>query len=300
MRIVYCGTGWLPVVDRIRSRLPPGLWVRARDLSKTLADSVATADVIIPSNAPIDGEVIAAAKNVRLVQQLAAGYESIDLEAAKAAGIPVCNVPGMNAPSVAETALMLILALAKRMPVAARMLREGKIGEPIGIELEGKTLGIVGLGRSGTRLSKAAAALGMNVLSTRSGSGRGELDRLLAFSDVVSLHCPLDATTRNLIDARALGLLKKGALLVNCARGGVVDRDALVAALDSGQLGGYGLDVHWEEPIDPGDTFYLREDIVALPHIAGSTEESFARAIDVLLENVSRVIAGKELLNRIA
>jgi phosphoglycerate dehydrogenase-like enzyme len=300
VRLVFCGTGWLSIVDRIRARLPAGATIRVRDYDRPIAHEVRDAHVIIPSNAWIGAAEIDAARDLRLIQQPAAGWDVVDIDAARAHGVPVCNAPGKNAQAVAEGALLLMLALARRLPEARQSFAERRIGDPVGFELAGRTLGIVGMGHSGTRLAAIAEGLGMHVLSVRSESGPSALARLLERSDVISLHVPLEDRTRGLIDAAAFARMKPGALLVNCARGGIVDRAALVAALDSGHLGGAGLDVHWAEPADPADPLYTRANVVALPHVAGSTIEAFDGLVDVIIENVARVARGEEPIHRVA
>ncbi len=164
---------------------------------------------------------------------------------------------GYNAAATAEVAVMLMLMLARRADEARCALAARHIGEPVGRELSCKTLGLVGLGCVGSRVAAAGTALGMHVISTRSTSTRAELEALLKASDVVSLHCQLTPATRGLIGARELDLMKPGALLINTARADVVDKEALLAALSSGQLGGVGLDVHWSEPPDMGEPLYM-------------------------------------------
>ena len=262
-------------------------------------DQLRDANVILPSNCRIDREAIEAPIDLRLIQQPAAGYDGIDLPAAAERSVPVCNAPGTNADSVAEAALLLILALARRYRPAQRAFAARTIGVPLGLELRGKTLGIVGLGRSGSALARIAEATGMKVVSLRSNSSPDQLSRLLQDSDVVSLHCPLTDQTRGLIDAGALARMKRGAFLINCARGPIVDRKALEAALVRGALGGVGLDTYWTEPWDPDDPMYARDDVVTLPHIAGSTIETFARIADVVAGNIARIQRGDEPLHRI-
>lgn len=300
MRIVFCGTGWLSIVDRIRARLPAGATVRVRDYGRPIADEVRDANVIIPSNAYIGAAEMDAAMDLLLIQQPAAGHDVVDVDAARARGIPVCNAPGKNAQAVAEAALLLMLALARRLPEAQRAFAERRIGDPVGFELAGRTLGVVGMGRSGSRLASIAEAIGMHVLSVRSDSGDAAIARLFETADVVSLHVPLNDRTRGLVSSELLSRTKKGAVLVNCARGAIVDRDALVAALDSGQLGGAGLDVHWDEPADPEEPLYQRADVVALPHVAGSTREAFDGLVDVIVENVERIARGDSPIHRVA
>lgn len=300
MKVVFCGSGWFEILDFIRARLPAGASLVAWDRVTPLPEALRDANVILPSNAPLDRSAMEAPAELVLVQQPAVGTDGIDLAAARARGVPVCNAPGTNPPSVAEAALFLILALARRLKRAQRAFAEAHIGVPLGVELCGKTLLVVGLGQSGSRLARAAEALGMRVLGARSSTPRAELLAMCTQADVVSVHCPLTPATRGLIGAEALAAMRPGAFLVNCARGPIVDRGALAEALAGGRLGGVGLDVYWDEPWDPADPLLSRDDVVTMPHVAGSTEEAFGRIADIVAENVRRVIAGDPLLHRIA
>ena len=298
MRALYCGSGWFPITDAIARRVP-GLIIDIWDRSKPLAGSVEGVAVIMPSNHAVDAETIAAAGELVLIQQPASGYDGVDLAAARARGIPVCNAPGGNDVAVAETAAYLMLALARRARQAARSFSRAEIGLSLGMELRGKTLGVVGLGRSGKALAEIAGGLGMRVCHVTSRSGRDDLERLVIESDVISIHCPLVPATRGLFDDRLFSRMKPGALLINCARGPIIDRGALERALDNG-LGGVGLDTFWEEPWDPDDQLFSRDDVVTLPHVAGATVESFARIADIVAENIKRVMRGDEPLYRVA
>jgi phosphoglycerate dehydrogenase-like enzyme len=300
VRILYCGSGWLDVVGLIRARLPAGASIEVWDRAVPLARALADVQVILPSNAAIDAAAIAAPRELALIQQPAAGVENIDRVAAAARGVPVCNAPGANHVAVAEAALLLILALARRYRRAEAAFERREIGSPLGLELSGRTLGIIGPGRSGRALAGAAEGLGMTVRSIGSRDRRDALVELMAQSDVISLHCPLTAATRNLIDDDALARVKRGALLVNCARGPIVDRAALERALDDGRLGGVGLDVYWQEPWDPDDPLFGRDDVITLPHVGGSTEQAFARIADIVAGNVSRVMRGESPLHRVS
>ncbi len=300
MRLLFCGSGWLPIVDHIAARLPPNASIAVWDRATPLTSVVDDIDVILPSNGRITDEVLAAARRLRLIQQPAAGTEGIDVVAARARGIPVCNAPGTNHVAVAEHALFLLLALARRAPAASRAFAAREVGIPLGIELYGRTLGIIGMGRSGTALAERARALGMTVIAL--GRGASATDRIAFFAacDAVSIHCPLDDATRGLVGGEAFAALRPGALVVNVSRGGVIDREALVAALASGRLGGVALDVHWIEPPDPTDPLYADPRVFALPHVAGSTEEAFARITEVVVGNIERLDRGEPLLHRVA
>ncbi|MEZ4296458.1 MAG: NAD(P)-dependent oxidoreductase [Polyangiaceae bacterium] len=300
MKVLFCGSGWFEIIDFFRERLPPGAELVVWDREAPLAEVVRDVGVVLPSNAGLPRDAIFAARELVLVQQPAVGVDGIDLAAARERGIPVCNAPGTNPPSVAETALLLILALARRLKKAERMFVEARIGGPLGMELCEKTLLVIGMGQSGSRVARAAEGLGMRVLSARSSTSRSELLAMCTQADVVSVHCPLTPGTRGLIGAEVLASMKPGALLVNCARGPILDREAVSAALASGHLGGLGLDVYWEEPWDPADPLFARDEVITMPHIGGSTVESFSRIADIVAENVRRILAGEPVLHRIA
>lgn len=299
-RLLFCGSGWLPIVEHIAVRLAEGASIRIWDRAQPLIEAVADTEVLLPSNAPITAEVIAAARGLRLIQQPAAGTERIDRVAAVARRIPICNAPGTNHVAVAEHALFLLLSLARRAPLAARSFAAREVGVPLGIELARRTLGIIGMGRSGTALANRARALGMTIRSLGRGATKAERETFFGACDAISIHCPLDDETRGMINAAAFEAMRPDALLVNVSRGGVIDREALVAALAANRLGGVALDVHWHEPPDPTDPLYLDPRVIATPHVAGSTEEAFARIADVVVDNVSRLGRGEELLHRVA
>ncbi|MEI8255962.1 MAG: NAD(P)-dependent oxidoreductase [Deltaproteobacteria bacterium] len=302
VRILFCGTGWLDIVPRIEAALSArgvDARVSVRDAGLPLRDQLGDIDVVLPSNCRFGADDLAAAPRLALIQQPAVGHEGIDIAAARARGVPVCNAPGSNTDSVAQAALLLALALARRFRVAQTAFARGTIGSPLGMDLSGRTLGVVGMGRTGSRLAEIARAIGMNVSSVGRTDGPDALLALLGRADVVSLHAPLTERTKGLLDDRAFATMKPGALLVNVARGGLVDRGALERALASGRLGGVGLDVFWEEPWDPRDPLFARDDVVVLPHVAGSTEESFARIADIVATNIAALVAHEPLVHRV-
>lgn len=300
MKILFCGSGWRPIIDTVEARLPARHQLARWDRARPLVEEVADVEVLLPSNGKVDAQVIAAAPKLRLIQQPAVGTEAIDLAAARARGIPVCNSPGINHLDVAEAALLLVLALARRLPAAYQAFQRGAIGEPLGRQIGGRTLGVVGPGRSGQALAARAAALGMQVRLLGRGAPAEERRAFFAACDVISLHCPLNAETRGLIDGAAFAVMRRGVHLINVARGGVIDREACLAALRDGTLGGLGLDVHWQEPWDPADELYRDPRVVALPHIAGSTEESAEAVTAIILGNLERLERGEPLDHRVA
>lgn len=248
----------------------------------------------------VDAELLAAAPSLRVVANHAVGVDNVDIPACTARKVWVTNTPGAVTESTADLTWALILAVARRVGESDRYVRSGrfKSWSPtllLGLELRGSTLGIVGLGRIGEAVARRAAGFGMQVLHTTSRGGV-PLDELLARSDVVSLHCPLTPATRHLIDARRLAQMKKGAILINTSRGPVVDEAALVAALESGHLGGAGLDVFENEPaVHPG--LPAREDVVLMPHLGSATHATRAQMATMALTDAARVLRGERPLN---
>jgi phosphoglycerate dehydrogenase-like enzyme len=255
-------------------------------------------------------EIIAAAPHLRLIQKIGVGVNTIDLEAAKRRGIPVCNLPGTNARAVAELTLGLMLSVLRRIPAFDRGLRAGNwtdsaLQDGIG-ELGGRTVGLVGYGAIPRILAPILAAMGCPVLYTARNrvaeavAAYRPLDQLLAEADVVSLHLPLVPETACIIDATALARMKTGAMLINTGRGGLVDQSALVAALASRQIAGAGLDVFETEPIPLGNDLLNMPNVVVTPHVAWLTTGTFDRSFALAAENCRRIATGAPLLHRVA
>jgi phosphoglycerate dehydrogenase-like enzyme len=291
----------------------PGLSVRfvAEGDDAALFAALPEAEVLWHVLQPCTAEVIAAAPRLKLIQKIGVGVNTIDLDAAKARGIAVCNLPGVNARAVAEMALLLMLACLRRLPAFDAGLRAGRWATPGVVqdqlgELGGKTVGLVGFGAVPQVLAPVLAVLGCRVIYTARAEKRGvsyeyrDLNGLLAKADVVSLHVPQTPETAGMIDAAALGRMKRGAVLVNTARGGLVDEAALVAALRDGQVGAAGLDVFAQEPVAADNPLLSLENVVLAPHVAWVTTGTFERAFAVAAENVRLLAAGKDLLHRVA
>jgi glyoxylate reductase len=235
--------------------VPPHGHVGLTGVAEHLAEADALICLLLDK---IDRDLFARAPKLRIVANCAVGIDNIDVAAATAARVAISNTPDVLTESTAELAFALMLAAARRLGEGERMVRAGRwpgwaLDQLLGVELHGKTLGIVGHGRIGRAMARRAQCFGMRVVATPSSSGSGEVetlevDALFAAADVVSLHCPLTPETRNLVDARRLALMKPTAILVNTARGGCVDEEALAAALTRGQLAGAGLDVYAHEP----------------------------------------------------
>ncbi|KAI8467481.1 MAG: D-isomer specific 2-hydroxyacid dehydrogenase [Monoraphidium minutum] len=297
--VIWCYDGWHPLREMLERILPPWAALRVLDPSRPLCEQCADAKVLIPTTGTVDAAAIGAARGLRLIAQPAAGYANIDVAAARARGVPVTIAPGYNRHSTAEAALMLMLMLARRIDATRAAFAARRIGDPPGTELHGKTLGIIGMGQVGGCLAAAARGIGMRVIHVGSKSSRVDLEALLASADVISLHVHSTPTTRGLIGARELALMRPAALLVNTARGDVIDDAALLSALQAGRLGGVGLDVHTMEPADPGAPLYRHPKVLALPHCGAATEEVYQRFAELLRDNIAAARAGAPLRHRL-
>jgi D-3-phosphoglycerate dehydrogenase len=243
--------------------------------------------VLMRLSPPFTRRVLEATPTLKIIAKHGAGIDSVDLDAATERGIPVVNAGGANADPVAEYSISVMLSLARDVPRLDRELRAGKWekGSYMGREFRGRKLGIIGFGQIGRRVAAMATALGAQVIAysrTRKDAVEGiqwesDLDRLLGTVDILSLHCPLTDQTRGLIGRRELSLMKPDAILVNTARGPVVDEAALIEALTTGKLAAAGLDVFAEEPTDPGNPLLQLPNVIVTPHVSAMTEEAMTR-----------------------
>lgn len=264
--------------------------------------------LIVRSETRVDAELLAYGKSLRVIGRAGVGVDAIDVPAATRSGIVVVNTPAANTIAATEQTFAMMLALSRRLCDARTSLLEGRWERTpfIGWELYGKTLGIVGLGRIGGNVAARAHAFGMTVLAydpyvspARAEAHRAELvelDDLLARSDIVSMHVPLTPQTAGMIDGARLARMKPSAFFVNCARGGVVDEPALLAALDAGTIRGAGVDVVAQEPPRPdsaGARLHRHPKVVATPHLGGSTHEALQRIAVELASDVSNVLRGR-------
>jgi glyoxylate reductase len=259
----------------------------------------------------VDRDVLEAGADLHIVANIAVGYDNIDVAAARARGIPVTNTPDVLTEATAEFAWALILAVTRRVVEGERLVRRGAwtgwaLDFMLGMELRGKQLGIVGLGRIGTAVALRAAAFGMSVAACSLDGGRARpasplplpdiemmaFDRLLSTSDVVTLHVPLTPDTRHLIDRKALSRMKRSGYLVNTARGPVVDEDALVWALGEHLIAGAALDVYEHEPRVHPDLLRL-DNVVLAPHLGSATTEARTAMADLAVDNVLAVLDGR-------
>jgi phosphoglycerate dehydrogenase-like enzyme len=265
------------------------------------------AEVIWHVLRPLSDSDLERAARCRLVHKLGAGVNTIDVEAASRLGIAVANMPGANAASVAEGAVLLMLAALRRLPQLDRATRAGtgwpsdpSLGETVR-DIGGCTVGLIGYGNIAKRVETIVTAMGATVLHTSTGDdghpGWRALPDLLGDSDIVSLHLPLTADTSKLLDATALALMKPGAVIVNTSRGPIIDEDALVGALREGRLAAAGLDVFAVEPL-PADNPLLRLDNVVLtPHVTWYTVDTMRRYLAEAVDNCRRMRDGRDLRN---
>mgnify|MGYP001109486504 FL=1 len=292
--------------DAVDAVFGPGVVVHvdeAAPLGAVAPDITALLHVLTP----VTPDFIASAPKLKLIQKLGVGVNTIALDAAQGHGVAVCNMPGTNSQAVAEMALSLMMAVLRRTCFFDGRTRagEGWSADPSELdsvgEVAGRTVGLVGFGHSAQLLAPVLAALGARVVYTARSRRDAPydywpLERIVAEADIVSLHMPLTDETRGAVDPLAM---KKGAVLVNTARGELVDAARLVEALASGHLRGAGLDVFDREPVAPGDPLLALPNVVLAPHIAWLTPETLVRSLSVAHENIRRLGAGEALLHRV-
>jgi D-3-phosphoglycerate dehydrogenase len=296
--------GLLPAGDDVEIVLVP-----PPPAPDAVRESVSEADLVLADKRHkhrLDRDTLAAMRRCQLIQQPAVGFDAIDHRAAADLGIPVANAAGYNRDSVADWTVLAILTLIRDAGIADRGMRDGEWPYQRlrrGRELGALTVGIVGLGNIGNAVAGRLRAFGTGLLfadvipRSAPGATAVTLDELLAESDVVTVHVPLDHDTRHLIGDAQLGRMKPGAILINASRGPVVDEAALVRALDSGHLGGAGLDVFEVEPLAADSALRAFENVILSPHAAAWTEEAEARLLDVCGANLRRVLGGQEPFN---
>lgn len=278
------------------------------------AERVHDAHVVITNKVMISADIIAANPQLELIAVSATGVNNVDIGAAEAAGVAVCNVRAYGNESVAEHAFMLMIALMRNLPAYQRDVAAGlwekspffcHYGAPIQ-DLNGKTLAVFGRGNIGRTLARYAQAFGMRVVFAEHKhapvvrEGYVSFEDAVQTADVLSLHCPLNAQTENMIGENELQQMKPGAVLINCGRGGLVDENALIAALKYGQIGGAGVDVLTEEPPRGGNLLLNARlpNLIVTPHTAWASREALDRLFDILLANIHAFVKG-EAQNRV-
>ncbi len=288
------------------SALSDEVVVYADSRADEILPRVRGADAVVTKELALSPELVASFPAcVRLICEAGTGYNNIPLDAARAKGIAVCNIPAYSTQRVAQTAVMLMLNLASSMRKQIRMLCEGdrrNFTEHLmapHVELNGKTLGVIGAGNIGRCVVKIARAMEMNVLvHTRTprpdeeGVAYTSLETVLRESDFVSLHCPLTDKTRHIIDARAIGLMKPSAFLINTSRGALIDEPALIEALRAKRIAGAGLDVQETEPPAADNPLYDMENVILTPHMGWKGLETRRRLVSIISKNIRCFFAG--------
>jgi glyoxylate reductase len=295
-----------PALDRLRAahevevwpdRLPPSygeLAVRAASVEGLLTLLTERVDAALFERCP----------DLRAISNYAVGVDNIDLDAAAARGIPVGNTPDVLTEATADLTFALLLAAARNLPEAIDSVRGGdwltwEPGAFLGASVGGATLGIVGLGRIGRAVAQRAAGFDMTVLHTGRKQGALPLDEVLERSDFVSLHCPLTPSTYHLIDADALARMRPGAILINTARGPIVDPEALRAALVAGEIAGAALDVTHPEPLPADDPLLSAPNLIVVPHIGSATRAARERMADLAVENLLAGLDGRPMPHQV-
>jgi len=254
----------------------------------------------------ITRRVIENAPKLKVISRYGVGVDQVDLDAAREKGIVVCNSPGANANAVADLTFALILSVARRVPCLDRKLKEGEWPRFTGFELFGKTIGILGLGAVGKAVTKRAAGFSMKIMAydpyidgeyaKANGITAASLEEIIKEADIISLHLPLTEETRNIISADAMKAMKKGAVIINAARGGLLDERAACEFLKSGHLGGLGLDTFETEPPGPSPLLAF-DNVVVTPHSGAQTAEATAAMAELSVRNLIDVLSGKECAN---
>jgi D-3-phosphoglycerate dehydrogenase len=258
----------------------------------------------------VTSKAIGSCPKLKVISRYGAGVDRVDIAAASAKNIAVCNTPGANSQAVADLAFGLILGVARRIPMLDRMTREEKWIRSTGIELGGKTIGILGLGAVGRAVAKRASGFSMRIMAfdpfmdeayaKANGIETAAFDKLAKESDVISLHLPMNKDTRHIISKDVMRSMKQGTIIVNTARGGLIDETAAYELLKSGHLGGLGLDAYEEEPPTKSPLFEL-DNVVLTPHTGAHTFEATANMASMAVQNLIDILSGKEckyVLNR--
>lgn len=269
---------------------------------------IGDSEIVLVNKVPITESVLAACPNIKLICVQATGYNIVDVEACARRGVPVTNVPSYGTAAVAQFTMALMLEMCHRIGLHNHSVHQGDWAQAETfcywltpqMELAGKTLGIIGFGRIGQAVGQLAKAFGMKVIAyNRSQCEEGrkiaeyvDLDTIFAQSDIVSLHCPQTAETEKLINAETIAKMKDGAMLVNTARGGLVEEEALVAALESGKLRYAAVDVVSKEPMPLDNPLLKTRKCIITPHIAWAPVESRQRLLDTVVENIRCYLAG--------
>lgn len=288
------------------------LTVYDRTAESQIVERAADAEIVLTNKTPLSAQVIQQLPKLRYIGVLATGYNIVDIQAAKENGIIVTNVPAYSSHSVAQLVFALLLEFCHRVQQHSDSVLNGDWSGSIDfsysrstlVELSGQTMGLIGLGQIGKQTALIAQAMGMKVIAN--GSGRNvpqpvegiewvQLDELLQRSDVISLHCPLTPATNQLIDAKRIAQMKPTAILINTARGGLLNEEDVAHALNEGRLAGAGLDVLTVEPPRPDNPLLHAKNVIITPHIAWATKEARARLMDTAIGNLRAYLDGRQV-----
>ncbi|HWE12754.1 MAG TPA: D-glycerate dehydrogenase [Solirubrobacteraceae bacterium] len=290
-----------PALDHLRQRHEVDVWPERLpppydELRRRTADAEGLLSLLTDR---VDADLITGSPRLRAIANYAVGYDNIDLKAATARGIAVGNTPDVLTDATADLAFALLLAAARRLPQATASVTEGdwltwEPGRHLGYDVHGATLGIIGLGRIGRAVARRAEGFAMTVVHTGSGNGV-PLVELLERSDFVSIHCPLTTETRHLIDAAALQRMRPTAILINTARGPIVDQAALVNALREYRIAGAALDVTDPEPLPADDPLLTTPNVIVVPHIGSATHSARERMAQLAVENLIAALDGQPM-----
>ena len=295
-----------PAMERLREEHDVDVWTERLPPSRAeLLDAVGEADGLLSLLTDrVDAELLDAAPSLRVISNYAVGYDNVDIATASARGIPVGHTPDVLTEATADLTFALLMAAARRLGEAAAAARVGdwltwEPGMFLGADVYGATLGIVGLGRIGQAVARRAEGFGMTVLSAGPREGTTPLATLLRRSDFVSIHCPLNDSTRGLIGAGALELMKANAILINTARGPIVDQEALGDALRHGEIAGAALDVTDPEPLPADDPLWRAPNLLIVPHIGSATRTARERMTEIAVQNLLAGLAGEPLPHQV-
>lgn len=268
-------------------------------------ERVKNADVLMLANMPLKGEVIRACKNLKYINIAFTGVDHVDVKTAREMGIKLSNASGYSNDSVAELTICMMLSLLRNIPQVDARCRAGKTKDGlVGCELKGKTVGIVGTGAIGMTVVKLCHAFGCKIVAYNGFSHKENSDlitylplkEMLEVSDIVTLHCPLTEKSKKLINKETLSFMKKSAVLINAARGGVVDTEALADSLNNGKISGAGIDVfETEPPLDINHPLLKTPNTIVTPHIAFATKESMEKRAEIVFENLNQFLAGNHI-----
>ena len=272
-------------------------------------ERVADAEILVTKEMPVSREqILALPDSVKLICEAGTGYNNLDLDAAREKGITVCNIPAYSSERVAHTAIMMILNLSSTMQTQMAMLAKGnhdnftKNLQVSHVEVNGKTLGVIGAGHIGRKVMQIAQALDMNILvhsrtprEDEKGIRYVSLEELLKNSDYVSMHCPLTESTKHMINKETLSLMKPSAFIINTSRGALIDEAALIEALKNGTIAGAGLDVQETEPPEENSPLYTMDNVLLTPHMGWKGLETRQRLVSILADNIKKFTEGNPI-----